>query len=507
MSIASEIERLYGARGDILQAIADKGVTVPSGSKLDDAPGLIAAISGGGVSFNALDYVIGNLSVYTVRQSRYIEPSASSYRGTLNSLNVVSIDGLHDFEIKVRARIVNYTEGNNSKRVAVLGYGDTIMNNYLFPSIQYAVDAMTIWFGLPDDTYSRWNASGWIYVGNLKDGLYHEFSIKYSASTGAAQCCVDNAVVYTFSDFQLPAISQKIAFGRNYDGNINGIVYVDLWHTFVKYDNALVWGCDATITGGGGGFATDSVVTIVPINKMVVVDPNGYIGYDLTDYVQTRGATFYYNYAILSAGDDFSSKGLGQVTLYTLNSNNIGGRIYNTVVIGGKEWMAENLDFKFTGLAINPDGSPSTPAAWYYDRNEAMYGIDGTRKCGLLYNWHAVKYLEDNKATIIPGWHVPTDAEWSALITAVGNNPGTKLKSTTEWTSGNGTDNYGFTVYPAGRYYASSFSRFGTHGCFWSATDNFENAYNRLFSTNSSVSEGSSNKTIGYSVRLVKDVQ
>ena len=31
MSIASEIERLYGVRGDILQAIADKGVTVPAG--------------------------------------------------------------------------------------------------------------------------------------------------------------------------------------------------------------------------------------------------------------------------------------------------------------------------------------------------------------------------------------------------------------------------------------------------------------------------------------------
>lgn len=48
MSIASEITRLQGVKSDIITAIADKGVTVPSGSKLDDCPGLIADIPSGG---------------------------------------------------------------------------------------------------------------------------------------------------------------------------------------------------------------------------------------------------------------------------------------------------------------------------------------------------------------------------------------------------------------------------------------------------------------------------
>ena len=48
MSIASEITRLQGVKSDILQSISDKGVTVPVGSALDDCPGLIASISGGG---------------------------------------------------------------------------------------------------------------------------------------------------------------------------------------------------------------------------------------------------------------------------------------------------------------------------------------------------------------------------------------------------------------------------------------------------------------------------
>ena len=91
----------------------------------------------------------------------------------------------------------------------------------------------------------------------------------------------------------------------------------------------------ASITGGGGSFEADNIVNIVPINKMVVVDSNGYIGFDLTNFFQYRGSTYYYNYAILSTGDDFSSKGLGQVTFYTPASNNIGGRVYNTVVCNG----------------------------------------------------------------------------------------------------------------------------------------------------------------------------
>ena len=48
MSIASEITRLQGVKSDILQAIANKGVTVPAGSALDDCPALIASIPTGG---------------------------------------------------------------------------------------------------------------------------------------------------------------------------------------------------------------------------------------------------------------------------------------------------------------------------------------------------------------------------------------------------------------------------------------------------------------------------
>lgn len=48
MTIASEITRLQDIKSDIITAIADKGVEVPSGTMLGDCPDLIAAISGGG---------------------------------------------------------------------------------------------------------------------------------------------------------------------------------------------------------------------------------------------------------------------------------------------------------------------------------------------------------------------------------------------------------------------------------------------------------------------------
>ena len=48
MSIASEIERLQGAKTDITTAIANKGVTIPAGTTLDGYDDYIAQIQSGG---------------------------------------------------------------------------------------------------------------------------------------------------------------------------------------------------------------------------------------------------------------------------------------------------------------------------------------------------------------------------------------------------------------------------------------------------------------------------
>ena len=121
---------------------------------------------------------------------------------------------------------------------------------------------------------------------------------------------------------------------------------------------------------------------------------------------------------------------------------------------------------------------------------------------------NASPFITTNAATIIPGWHVPTTSEWDALATAVGgfSTAGTKLKSTTGWSSGNGDGSYGFAVFPAGYRSSGSFFFLGSNAGFWTANENSSTiAYRRYFSTGASMESNSGNKSSAYSVRLVKD--
>ena len=100
-------------------------------------------------------------------------------------------------------------------------------------------------------------------------------------------------------------------------------------------------------------------------------------------------------------------------------------------------------------------------------------------------------------------------AKLDALATAVGGTSvaGTKLKSTTAWSSGAGTDDYGFSALPAGYYYGS-FGDLGSSTNFWTPTGSGSSyAYCRGFNTGTSMYSGNTDKYLQFSVRLVKDSQ
>ena len=195
----------------------------------------------------------------------------------------------------------------------------------------------------------------------------------------------------------------------------------------------------------------------------------------------------------------------------------IGDRLYDTVIIGNQEWITENLDYKFTGCNIGAaDWSTSTPSARYYNDNETDYGIDGTYKCGLLYNWYAAKYLDDNKATLLPdGWRVPAGSDYVTLKDTIGgtaNEVGTKLKALDDsvisgFPSGwNGTDDYGFKLLPSGFYVnGESFYRLGTEAYELTTDAAGNNAVFIHIQTNSASFQSQNWKYHGYSIRLVKD--
>jgi uncharacterized protein (TIGR02145 family) len=107
------------------------------------------------------------------------------------------------------------------------------------------------------------------------------------------------------------------------------------------------------------------------------------------------------------------------------------------------------------------------------------------------------------------GWHLPDTTAWSVLESAVGGATvaGTMLKAKSGWnSSGNGTDNYGFSALPGGFYYGTTFGNVGNYGLWWTATPFGNNAYHRdMFNGNAIVTHSYDGKIYGFSVRCLKN--
>jgi uncharacterized protein (TIGR02145 family) len=116
------------------------------------------------------------------------------------------------------------------------------------------------------------------------------------------------------------------------------------------------------------------------------------------------------------------------------------------------------------------------------------------------------------------GWHLPSNAEWTALIDFAGGNDiaGKKLKATTGWNSnGNGTDDYGFSALPGGFGdsdgsfpSAGDFYIVGNYGTWWSASASGYSSYVYYLDivyNSIEVGRGDYFKSFLRSVRCVKD--
>ena len=166
------------------------------------------------------------------------------------------------------------------------------------------------------------------------------------------------------------------------------------------------------------------------------------------------------------------------------------GKSYKTVVIGGKTWMAENLNF-------------ATDSSFCYDDTPA-----NCTKYGRLYQEYAAT------AVCPEGWRLPTADDWRDLTTTAksefGDNNGS-LRAVGEWENTIFGDNVtatnasGFSALPAGyRAKTGECDGEGTKAYFW-GEDNM-NHYAWILSNQYDMEKESMQRGYyAYAVRCVKD--
>ncbi len=192
---------------------------------------------------------------------------------------------------------------------------------------------------------------------------------------------------------------------------------------------------------------------------------------------------------------------------------------FNAIKIGNQFWAIENLNVdRFRNGDPIPQaktndewkraGQNKQPA-WCYYNNDPKNG----ESYGKLYNWYAVI---DQRGLAPPGWHIPSDAEWTQLTDFLGGYSiaGAKMKSISGWNdyrgkSGNGTNSSGFNGLPGG--YRDDYCKFVNQGNFgyWWGAPKTDIAYGQGLFLNDDglllLYAFNLNKGLGFSVRCVKD--
>ena len=252
------------------------------------------------------------------------------------------------------------------------------------------------------------------------------------------------------------------------------------------------------------------------LNRGVVYGETGTVTYTPGDIVLTGENGFKVGAFTIDITNNIASP--------ALYLNDKDGNNYNTVIIGGQEWIVENLrtttyadDSPITNLTVNNDWITDTGGAYCWYDND----IDNKDPYGALYNWAAVDhasglaYFERNGVQET-GWRVPVTADFTTLLSYLGgvSVAGGKLKEdgTTHWVTPNtgATNESGFTAVGAGirSNDVGIFQHQNVIATFWSASATNPLAAHRMTLQNTSIEaqSGGALKPYGFSVRCVRDI-
>lgn len=153
----------------------------------------------------------------------------------------------------------------------------------------------------------------------------------------------------------------------------------------------------------------------------------------------------------------------------------------DAIQIEDQVWMRENLHYKSSNSYINP--------------------LNSSKKYGRLYTWSAASEVCPN------GWHLPSIDEWEVLMENLKKEKGPVVKKAWSWHhKGNGKNLFRFGILPAGKCDATQFLSFSKQAYFWTATEKSSTkAASYLFKDTHKVKVLNSDKSLGHSVRCIKD--
>ncbi len=304
-------------------------------------------------------------------------------------------------------------------------------------------------------------------------------------------------------------------------------------------DAQLVDDGDAEVTARG--FVWDTVENPTLEQNEGFSQEGAGLGVFTTELSGLTPNTIYFvrSYATNSEGTGYSDQVMINFWDYHSTVTDIDGNIYNTVMIGDQEWMAENLRVtKYrdsspipTGLSDAEWASATQGAYAAYNNDEQM-----SAAYGYLYNWYAV---DDARGLCPTGWSAPTIDETIELLDYLiskgfpnewntPNTAGNALKScrkvespyggecntTTHprWDANethHGSNEFGFSGIPGGNRnpHEGTFWNIGSYGGWWTSSIHSGTSawYGDLASFSGFVGRTAFSMRRGISVRCIRD--
>jgi uncharacterized protein (TIGR02145 family) len=93
---------------------------------------------------------------------------------------------------------------------------------------------------------------------------------------------------------------------------------------------------------------------------------------------------------------------------------------YPTVLLGTQCWMASNLNYGNVIASAQPQRDNLVPEKYCYEDNPALCALGS-----VLYQWDELMQYRDEESIqglCPPGWHLPTETEWTVLFNQFINN-------------------------------------------------------------------------------------